>query len=173
VHVPAIEPDATAAVESPLAATSGGHDYEGLFANEGPRLWRALYAYTGGRQDLADEALAEAFARAIGSDARIRDPVAWLYRVAFRLAAGELRRARLGDNQVPEEGADPTETPDLLPALRELSPNQRAAIVLVYEDGLTMAETAHRLGITQATVRVHLHRGRNRLRELLREEVER
>jgi DNA-directed RNA polymerase specialized sigma24 family protein len=38
---------------------------------------------------------------------------------------------------------------------------------------LDVPEIAHRMGIAQPTVRVHLHRGRSRLRELLgAEEVE-
>jgi RNA polymerase sigma-70 factor (ECF subfamily) len=52
-------------------------------------------------------------------------------------------------------------------ALRELSPNQRAALVLRHVVDLDVAEVAARMGIAAPTVRVHLHRGRNRLRELL------
>ncbi len=54
-------------------------------------MWRTLYAYTGGRRDIADEAVAEAFARAIAYTRGIRDPLAWIYRTAFRIAAEELR----------------------------------------------------------------------------------
>ncbi|MEO8423876.1 MAG: sigma-70 family RNA polymerase sigma factor [Actinomycetota bacterium] len=60
---------------------------------------------------------------------------------------------------------------ELLGALRELSPNQRAALVLRFEEGLSISEVAHRMGIALPTVRVHLHRGRRRLRELLGDEV--
>ena len=52
-------------------------------------------------------------------------------------------------------------------ALRQLSPNQRAAIVLRYEADLPVDDVARRMGIAAPTVRVHLHRGRTRLRELL------
>ena len=51
--------------------------------------------------------------------------------------------------------------------LRRLSPNQRAAIVLRHVMDLDVAEVARRMGIAPPTVRVHLHRGRVRLRELL------
>jgi RNA polymerase sigma factor (sigma-70 family) len=51
--------------------------------------------------------------------------------------------------------------------LRRLSPNQRAAIVLRHVMDLDVAEVARRMGIATPTVRVHLHRGRVRLRELL------
>lgn len=55
----------------------------------------------------------------------------------------------------------------LIEALRQLSPNQRAAVVLRNETDLPVGEIARRMGMSAATVRVHLHRGRNRLRELL------
>src|ERR671919_410581 len=67
---------------------------EQLFRAEAPNIWRALLAYSGGRREIADEAVAEAFARAIVYHGKIRRPVGWLYRVAFRLAAAEMRRQR-------------------------------------------------------------------------------
>ena len=63
--------------------------------------------------------------------------------------------------------ADPPDIAGVLAALRRLSPNQRAAIVLCYEADLPIAEVARRMGIAAVTVRVHIHRGRARLRELL------
>ena len=145
-------------------------DIELVFREEGPAIWRALYAFTGGRRGTADDAMAEAFARAIASREEIRDPAAWIYRVSFRLAARELRGTPRFDEEARVAPTAPAESPDLLPALRRLSPNQRAAIVLVFEEGLSVAETAKRLGIAPATVRVHIHRGRKRLRELLGQE---
>ena len=44
---------------------SDDHDFEAIFRETGPRLWRALLAYSAGRRDVADDALAEAFVRAI------------------------------------------------------------------------------------------------------------
>ena len=141
-------------------------DLDGLFRAEGDGVHRTLYAFTGGRADVAEEATAEAFARAVASRQRLRDPLAWIYRVAFRVAINELRRD-------PRHGAPveaPTSPPDLLgvvDALRKLSPNQRAAIVLRHVLDLDVDEVAKRMGIAAPTVRVHLHRGRARLREVL------
>jgi len=58
----------------------------------------------------------------------------------------------------------------LVPALRELSPAQRAAVVLHYEADLPVRDVAEHMGTTVAAVKVHLFRGRRRLRELLSEE---
>jgi RNA polymerase sigma-70 factor (ECF subfamily) len=63
--------------------------------------------------------------------------------------------------------AAPPELAGLVDALRKLSPNQRAAIVLRYLMDLDVSEVARRMGISTPTVRVHIHRGRARLRVLL------
>jgi len=64
-------------------------------------------------------------------------------------------------------GLDPAEVQDVLRALGNLSPNQRAAVLLHDEEGFTGPEVGRLLGMSAATVRVHLFRGRRRLRELL------
>ena len=158
-----------AIAEVPLAdeRTTEAHDFDVLFREAGSGVFRTLYAYTGGRRDIAEEAMAEAFARAIARSRTIRDPVAWIYRTAFRLANDEVRGERRRGPAPREEEAPPPELGGLIDALRRLSPNQRAAIVLRHVLDLDIAEVAHRMGTAQPTVRVHLHRGRKRLRELL------
>jgi RNA polymerase sigma-70 factor, ECF subfamily len=141
-----------------------------VFREDGPGLWRTIYAFTGGRRDVTEDVVAEAFARAIAHEREIREPVPWLYRTSFRLAQDELKKERRRGASEPERSADPPELVGLLEALRQLSPNQRAAIVLRFEADLAVSEVASRMGITQPTVRVHIHRGRARLRELLGDE---
>ena len=58
----------------------------------------------------------------------------------------------------------------LLGALRTLPGNQRAAVILRFYAGYGTDEIARMLGVSRATVRVHISRGRKRLRELLPEE---
>jgi RNA polymerase sigma-70 factor, ECF subfamily len=149
------------------AEVRGQHDFELLFRRDGPGVWRTIYAFTGGRRDVAEEAVAEAFARAIAHASGIRDPLPWIYRTAFRLAAEELRRERRGSAQAPDASVDPPEIGGLMRALRQLSPNQRGAIVLRFEEGFSVEEVAQRMGVSSPTVRVHIHRGRKRLREIL------
>jgi RNA polymerase sigma-70 factor, ECF subfamily len=143
---------------------------ERLFRKEGPNVWRAVLAYSGGRREIADEAVAEAFARAIVYEGKIRRPVGWLYQVAFRLAAAEMRRQQGQDAQTGGIAVDPPEVIGVFEALRQLTPNQRAAVVLFHEVDLPVSEIADRMSISAATVRVHLHRGRKRLREILGDE---
>lgn len=158
-----------AIAEVPLAdeRTTEAHDFDALFREAGTGVFRTLYAYTGGRRDIAEEAMAEAFARALARSGTIRDPVAWIYRTAFRLANEELRGERRRGPAPAEEGSPPPELSGLIEALRRLSPNQRAAIVLRHVLDLDVAEVAHRMGTATPTVRVHIHRGRKKLRELL------
>lgn len=143
------------------------HDFEALFREHATGVARTMYAFTAGRRGIAEEVTAEAFAQAIAHAGSIREPVGWIYRTAFRLAAAELRRERRPVPQLERAESVSTGLAALVDALRALSPNQRAAVVLRYEADLPVGEIARRMGMSTATVRVHLHRGRNRLRELL------
>jgi RNA polymerase sigma-70 factor (ECF subfamily) len=144
-------------------------DYASLFETTAPRLWRALYVYTGGRRVLAEEAVAEAFALVMERGSAVIDPEAWIFRTAFRIATNEMRRERRAQPAAsqPEPTYEPEQVQDLMRALNKLPKNQRAAIVLHYREDLAVQEVASILGIKAPTVRVHLHRGRKKLRELL------
>jgi RNA polymerase sigma-70 factor, ECF subfamily len=142
------------------------------------RLWRAVLAWSGSR-DVADEAVADAFAQAARRGAELRDPAAWIWRATFRIAAGELARRRRSP-QTPLDGVvdlaapdtlPPGEAVDLLRALQQLSDQQRQAIVLVDAAGLTAPEAAAVLQTTPATIRVQLMRARRRLRTLLADDL--
>jgi RNA polymerase sigma-70 factor (ECF subfamily) len=153
------------------AEVSGGHDYAALFRVESLKLYRSLYAYSGGRRDIAEDATVEAFARAISEGERVRDPVAWLYRTAFRLAAVVLKEDRRRGPRHEEVADPPPEPPvEVLRAVKALSSKQRSAVVLHYLADLPVEEVANRMGVTTATVKVHLFRARRRLRELLGDE---
>jgi RNA polymerase sigma-70 factor (ECF subfamily) len=164
-----------------------------------PRLWRSVLAWSGSR-DVADEACAEAFAQAARRGAAVRDVDAWVWRAAFRIAAGELKRRRGsspgadrdgdsdpgdGPTQVQVVGLDsvaarvvdhsvdpdlPATTIDLIRALQSLTEQQRACVVLRDVAGMTAPEAAAALGTTSGTVRVQAMRGRRRLRELLEDD---
>lgn len=154
------------------ARPSAPVDYERVFRDAAPDLWRTIYAFAAGRRAVADDAVAEAFARALAHAGQIRDPVPWLYRTAFRLAAADLRRERRGqeldlDLEPDHSAASTAGLAGLVPALRQLSPAERAAVVLHYEADLPVREVALRMGTSAGAVRVHLFRGRRRLRELL------
>jgi hypothetical protein len=125
---------------------------EVTYRREAPRLWRALMLYSGDR-DIASDAVAEAFAQLLGRGAAVRDPRAWVWRAAFRIAAGDLKRRRrhqpLGRIDVVAPGdvvglvdvlarlfdrVDLVEVPDLWPEVvrrpRKLPSRSRRGIVI-------------------------------------------
>jgi len=144
-----------------------GRDLEQVYREIGDRLWWSVLAYAGDRE-VASDAVAEAFGQALRRGEAIRSPKAWVWKAAFRIAAGELQRRRETSSEVPEGSYDlPSVSEPIYEALPELSANQRVAIVLHYYADKPVAEIASIMGCSPATVAVHLHRGRNRLRELL------
>jgi RNA polymerase sigma-70 factor (ECF subfamily) len=146
------------------------HDaLERVWIERGPTIWRSLLAFTADA-DVASDAMAEAFAQALGRGPAVRDHERWIWRAAFRIAAGELqtrRRAAELSTDLPYEM--PESTVDLVRALRRVSPNQRAVVVLRLYADMASSEVAQVLGISPTTVRVHLMQARRRLRRDLEE----
>jgi RNA polymerase sigma-70 factor (ECF subfamily) len=140
---------------------------EPVYRDHGARLWRAVFAFCGDRQ-IADDAVAEAFAQALRRGPKLREPLAWIWRVAFRVAAGELKDRRTHHAALIDE---PYEMPEpaweIMRALARLSPMQRASVLLHHYGGYPAKDIAVILGSTATAVRVHLSAGRRRLREAL------
>jgi len=139
-----------------------------VWQEQGARLWRSLVAFSGD-PELASDAMAEAFAQALGRGSAVEAPDRWIWRAAFRIAAGELKdrqRVHVGASFDPAVDL-PEPVTDLVRALRSLSPNQRAAAVLSLYADLPTDRVAGILGCSKATVRVHLSQARRRLRILL------
>ena len=145
-------------------------DLGALFESHASAMYRTILAYTGGRADVAEDAVGEAFARATVRSAELRDPVAWLYRVAFNVANDELRRQRRAGGSSRESVQQPPELSSVLEALKRVPPRERAVMTLFYVMDLPVSDIAARLGVASATVRVHLTRGRRHLAALLGDE---
>jgi RNA polymerase sigma-70 factor (ECF subfamily) len=114
----------------------------------------------------------------------------WLLRVT-RNACYDLLRKRRSEKaagMVPgfEDEAEEVATPEpdprsraeatdfrrrLLAALAEIGEPYKSVVILREVQGLPHREISEALGIPEVTVRVHLHRGRRKLRELLKEDV--
>jgi RNA polymerase sigma-70 factor, ECF subfamily len=139
---------------------------EAVYRREHDRLWRSLVAYTGDT-DLASDAEAEAFAQLIGRGDAVKDPAAWVWRSAYRIAAGLLQRSDSAGPVPVLVTIDDPSIVDLLDLLDGLSPQQRACVVLRYVGRFTSPEIADFLGTTDGTVRVQLHRAHESLRVTL------
>jgi len=148
--------------------------FAAAFARTHDRLWRALLAYSGD-PEVASDAAAEAYAQAVRRADAIVDVDAWVWRAAFRIAAGELtRRRRAGDHPAPERPADAVDAPapawELIDALGQVTERQRQVLVLRYVGGYSAVEIARRFGTSAGSVRVSLLRARRTLRELLEDD---
>jgi len=149
------------------ALVSARSEVERIYREHGEHMLRTLLAFSGDLE-VAREAVAEALAQALRRGPALRDPLAWTWRAAFKIARGELkRRRRVAPPGFQRHYEIPEPAVDLVAALRALSPSQRAAIVLHHVADRPVREVAAILGMSQAAVRVHLSRGRRRLREKL------
>jgi RNA polymerase sigma-70 factor (ECF subfamily) len=140
-------------------------------------------------EDVSQEAFVRLFQAARRFDGRSRFST-WFYRVLVNLCLDHQRRGRwwrriLGHapaddggsprlERWPAEMEDPVDTLDreatrrrLWAAVDRLAPRQRAALILQAHEGLSTGEIAAVLGCSEATVRVHVHRGLRTLRRLL------
>ncbi len=143
---------------------------EEVYRRIGGKLWRALTAYSG-NQEIAKDAVAEAFTQALGRGTSIRHPEAWVWRAAFKIAAGELKqRSTRGVVETDLVVQMPEPVMDVLAALRQLPARQRAVVVFHDYADRPADEIAHTLGVTRATVYVHLSEGRRRLRRMLEDQ---
>jgi DNA-directed RNA polymerase specialized sigma24 family protein len=135
---------------------------------------RAVAAGTGGML-LAEDQVAEAFARAWGSWRKVsRHPAsrAWVVRTALNAGATWWRRRGrelpLADHDVAAPGGSGTGLDAAaLTALRRLPARQREVIVLRVFLDLDVGTTAEELGIAPGTVRAHLSRAVTALRNEL------
>lgn len=157
-------------VEHAPAGVERGEALERLYREQGARMWRAVLAFAGD-PEVATDAVAETFAQALRRKEAIRDPERWLWRTAFRIAAGELKERR---RELPVSGLIVYEMEgparEVVATLARLSPKQRAAVVLHHAAGYPLKDVARMLDSMTGAVKVHLLRGRRRLRELLGED---
>jgi RNA polymerase sigma-70 factor (sigma-E family) len=135
---------------------------------------RAVVALVGS-PELAEDQVAEAFARAWVSWRKVRchpAPQAWVVRTALNTGASWWRRRRrevsLADHDVTVPGdLDGGLDAALLAAIWRLPPRQREVIALRIFLDLDTATIARQLGIEAGTVRMHLSRGVTALRHEL------
>ena len=147
-------------MEISAALTESRPTVEALYRADADRLWRAVYAWAGD-PDIASDAVAEAYAQVIHRGDAVRDPAAWTWRAAFRIAAGALKTRRSEGTRATPTTADADSTtpadvhldryadPDLLAALRQLPDGQRAAVILFYFADLPIRQIADRAGLEQ------------------------
>ena len=140
---------------------------EGVYRDHHARLWRSLLSYVGDAS-IASDAESEAFAQALRRADQIDDVAAWVWRAAFKIAAGMLKTQRRRWPITAVDDADiPPSLVEFFSMLDGLSEQQRRCIVMRYVGGHTPAEIAELLDTSPGTVRVQLHRAHTVLRRQL------
>ena len=158
--------------------------FERLVEEYADRVFNVALRITGDRND-AEDAMQEAFLSAYQGWGGFRgesSPKTWLYRITVNAALMRLRSRApttylsvISDEEdIPDWSttmADIAQRVDLqerlLQGLSQLEPEQRAALVLRDIDGLSTAEAADALDISEQALKSRLHRARSLLRQFL------
>lgn len=150
-----------------------------------------LRRYVAGRVDPAwtDDVTGDILVRLLerqGDLARVRDPLAWAYRVATNVITDRYRRRAVESRALTrarQEAGAPERTPGtedrkavrrdleacLFPFARELPPKYAEALILTTFGGLTQVEAARRLGLSTSGMKSRVQRARALLKRRLLE----
>jgi RNA polymerase sigma-70 factor (ECF subfamily) len=153
--------------------TDDPRSFEEFFGAEHVRLFGTLCLVTGDRHE-AEEIMQDAFLRLWerwDRVALIRDPSGYLFRTAMNVFRNRFRRAALAlrktTNLAPsvDDFATVEDRDAVVRALRQLTPDQRAAVVLTSYVGLTSEEAGKWLRMRAGTVRTLATRARAAVRD--------
>ncbi len=145
-------------------------------------VWRIVR-----NNDEAEDICQETFLRAMTSLADFNEQFrfsTWIFTIGYRLALNSIkhRNHRLnydfsntaGDNQKDQvqqfiQSEQASKVREIIwEQVDQLSPTQKATILLFYRQGLSCQEIAEALDMPVATVKSHMHRAREKLRERLK-----
>jgi RNA polymerase sigma-70 factor, ECF subfamily len=169
--------------------------FELLVQRHQARAYRLAYSVLGNEADARDvsqDAFIRLFESANRFDGRSRFST-WFYRVLVNLCIDHKRRGKWWSRLLPLAGPgdDPEEpgidapsgdpgpdvsaitrqsTARLGEALGRLSANQRTAVLLQVQEGLSSREIAQVLNCSENTARVHIHRGLAALKKLMKDQ---
>ncbi|MGB4100439.1 MAG: RNA polymerase sigma factor [Alphaproteobacteria bacterium] len=160
-------------------------DFARLLADHYDRIYRLAYRFMGRREDAEDVAQEVCIKLAQHLPGyRFEAPFAvWLSRMVMNTARDALRGRKRRQNRETELFADlepvaPNENPERLVSAREmlrlvndLPDGLRAAVILVYCEGMSHAEAGRALACAESTVSWRIHEARKFLQNLLGKEV--
>jgi RNA polymerase sigma-70 factor (ECF subfamily) len=156
-------------------------DRKAAILAEIPRLRRYARALLRDR-DAADDLVQDSLERALVrlDNWRTGDsPRRWLFTIMHHLFIDQMRKVkRRGEASMlqiegseamslPSHQAEDVASREILDALQAISPDRRAAILMVAVEGFSYAEAANVLGVPAGTLMSRIARGRDELRALL------
>jgi RNA polymerase sigma-70 factor (ECF subfamily) len=159
-------------VPFPAERVDARADFDTFVEEENERLYKALYFVTGSRED-AEDLAQDAFMRLWerwGSIEQIEDPTGYLFRVALNGFRMRRRRAAMALRRrapLPERHDGFVEAEmraDVRQLLLDVTPRQRAALLLVDMLGYPSEQAARILRVRPSTVRNLASQGRKALK---------
>jgi RNA polymerase sigma-70 factor, ECF subfamily len=181
-------------MDEDFKADSAAIDFESLMMREQRRIYLLclrLLRNSDEAGSAAQDTFVKAFRTLQRSDGRgIREPSAWLTRVAVNVCIDQINSARWmfwkrrisGDDEqtllelMPAAGMNQEEAlirreklKKLNQALCKLSSRQRLVFVMRHDEGRSLNEIAEVLGLDEGTVKAHMARAVRKLREELRD----
>jgi len=151
-------------------------DFDQFYKENKDQLYAYLLRMTGDRQ-LALDLVQESFARYLGRYGRRDYKKALLYTIGRNAALDAFRRQSatgLDTENYRDSRADPEQQvidqekfKQTISAIAKLAPLDREMISLVTTTDLTYQEIGHVLKISEANVKVRVHRARTKLRAIL------
>ncbi|MCA9971947.1 MAG: RNA polymerase sigma factor [Anaerolineales bacterium] len=163
-------------------------DLQALVARHHGRLFGFLFRMAGGDRQLAEDLTQETFVRMLRGMAQYRYPrpfKPWLYAIGVNLARDTFKGAAWRRTEALTEAMPLPETGRLAPervllrreaaravetAVGALPAHQRAAVLLRYREGMSLAEVAAVLDVPVGTVKSRLSLALRALRAALEEE---
>jgi RNA polymerase sigma-70 factor (ECF subfamily) len=160
------------------ADRSAAEPFEALYRRTFPRVYAYVASLLRDRS-AAEEVTAQAFERAYRKRSTFRPgrgtPEAWLFGIARHAALDELRRLKRRatletdpedfHGQRPEDDADAAvRRATVRSALASLEPRERELVALKFHGGLSNAEIARVVGLSESNVGTRLHRVMEKLR---------
>jgi len=151
-------------------------DYSLFYKENKDRLYAYLLRMTGEKQ-LALDLVQESFTRYLGRYGRREYKKALLYAIGRNAAMDAFRKQSVGRvdaENYQDSGADPEQQiidrekfNQVMSAIAKLAPLDRELISLVTTADLTYQEIGLVLKISEANVKVRIHRARTKLREMM------
>jgi RNA polymerase sigma-70 factor (ECF subfamily) len=159
--------------------------FASLLERHGRPVYSLIVKVVGNRED-AEELTQDVFLKAYRSLASFQGNSrfsTWLYRIAYNVAISATRKKKYewramednmleqvaeGDaNDIPEQESDDERLEWLEAALKQLSPDDRALILLFYRQEKSVEEIVAITGLTVSNVKTRLHRIRKKLFALM------
>ena len=162
------------AKEEERKAVQSASSVENILDCYGNAILRLAYSYLHNMSD-AEDILQDTLIRYMQSAPDFMNPgheKAWLLRVAANLSKNNISYNKIRETDELEETLIAQEREDLSfvwEAVRSLPEKYREVIHLYYQEGYKTAEISKILNRKESTIRTDLKRGRERLKEILKE----